>query len=610
MMIAWKKLCQKLVAFGANRRGNVAITFAFAAIPVIALVGAAIDYSRANQLKAAMQTAVDGTALMLSKEASTDTTDILKQNALKYFVQMLNRPDIDQTAITVNVTYNTTGGPNIVIDATAQLPAQFVQVLKLIGSNFDTFTVKASSTSKWGITRLRVALVLDNTGSMADNGKMTALQGATVNLLNQLKGAVTTNGDVYVSIIPFVKDVNVGATYYNADWVYWGNATQDPNFTDDASWDANNGTCQSGSWNTRSKCWANVGNCSNSTYTTQSTCTGHGDCSVGGTTSQSTCASSGTCSISGNTTQTQCNSAGTCSLSGYTTQNSCTGAGTCSISGYTSQNSCTSAGTCSKPQYTSRNQCRNNGGTWTNGQWTSTPGTWTAATWTPATFTPFVWTHGTWTAKNHNIWNGCVMDRGYPMSPSNLGGQSGPDTTYNYDTNSVSPDPVTPRMSSLYPAEQYSSCPQAVMGLSYDWTSMTNLVNNMSPAGNTNQALGLQLGWMSLVGGGPFTVPPLDPLYQYTQVIILLTDGLNTQDRWYSSQNSIDTREQLTCQNINNAGVQLYTIQVNTSGDPTSTLLQNCATNSSMFYLLTTADQITATFQQIGTNLTKLRVAN
>jgi len=29
-----------------------------------------------------------------------------------------------------------------------------------------------------------------------------------------------------------------------------------------------------------------------------------------------------------------------------------------------------------------------------------------------------------------------------------------------------------------------------------------------------------------------------------------------------------------------------------------------------MFYLLTTADQITATFQQIGTNLTKLRVAN
>jgi hypothetical protein len=132
----------------------------------------------------------------------------------------------------------------------------------------------------------------------------------------------------------------------------------------------------------------------------------------------------------------------------------------------------------------------------------------------------------------------------------------------------------------------------------------------MSPAGNTNQAIGLQLGWMSLVGGGPFTVPPQDPNYQYTQVIILLTDGLNTQNRWTTTQNSIDTRQAMTCDNIRAANVQLYTIQVNTSGDPTSTLLQNCATNSSMFYLLTSADQITATFQQIGTNLTKLRVAN
>jgi hypothetical protein len=53
----------------------------------------------------------------------------------------------------------------------------------------------------------------------------------------------------------------------------------------------------------------------------------------------------------------------------------------------------------------------------------------------------------------------------------------------------------------------------------------------------------------------------------------------------------------------------LYTIQVNTGGDPTSTLLQNCASSTDKFYLLTSADQMTATFNTIGTNLTKLRVA-
>ena len=64
-----------------------------------------------------------------------------------------------------------------------------------------------------------------------------------------------------------------------------------------------------------------------------------------------------------------------------------------------------------------------------------------------------------------------------------------------------------------------------------------------------------------------------------------------------------------TCANIKNAGITLYTIQVNTGGDPTSTLLQNCASDSSKFFLLTSADQIVTTFQKIGTNLTKLRLA-
>jgi hypothetical protein len=64
-----------------------------------------------------------------------------------------------------------------------------------------------------------------------------------------------------------------------------------------------------------------------------------------------------------------------------------------------------------------------------------------------------------------------------------------------------------------------------------------------------------------------------------------------------------------TCANIKATGITIYTIQVNTGGDPTSTLLQNCASDSSKFFLLTSADQIITTFQKIGTGLTKLRVA-
>ena len=59
---------------------------------------------------------------------------------------------------------------------------------------------------------------------MADGGKITALKTATNSLLTQLKSPVVNNGDVYVSIIRFVKDINVDPVSYNQlciDWTEW-----------------------------------------------------------------------------------------------------------------------------------------------------------------------------------------------------------------------------------------------------------------------------------------------------------------------------------------------------------------------------------------------------
>ena len=208
------------------------------------------------------------------------------------------------------------------------------------------------------------------------------------------------------------------------------------------------------------------------------------------------------------------------------------------------------------------------------------------------------WGYGSGSPANHNTWNGCVTDRGNSNAPS-----SG-----NYDTNVVAPS--SSNAATQFAAEQYDACLQPVMPLSYNWTAMTTLVNNMQPNGNTNQAIGLAHAWMSLVGGGPYPAPPaMDANYQYSQVIILLTDGLNTEDRWYTSQNSIDARQQLTCNNVKAAGITLYTIQVNTDGDPTSTLLKNCASDAGKFFLVTSSSGIGAVFNQIGTNLSKLRIS-
>jgi Flp pilus assembly protein TadG len=433
------------IRFLKDRRGNIGPIFALSLIPTVGAIGSAVDYSRASDVKVALQAALDSTTLAMATKASSLSSDDLNSQASQYFHALFTKTDT--TGVTLDVKYTNDTGPQLAISGSTSVKTQF---LNLPGFNITYMPVSATATTKWGNSRLRVSLVLDNTGSMSDFNKIGALKTATKNLLSQLQTAATNNGDVYVSIVPFVKDVNLGQSNYIADWIDW------------TAWDAANGTCSS--------------------------------------------------------------------------------------SRYTSKSTCQSAGK-------------------------------------------------SWTAADHSTWNGCVTDRGNSGGPSSS----------NYDTNVVAPSMgIT---ASKYSAEQYASCPQSVMGLNYNWSTMNTLVDNMSAAGNTNQAIGLQVGWMSLAGGGPFTVPAYDPNYTYQNVIILLTDGLNTQDRWYTSQTSIDNRQKMTCQNVKDAGITLYTIQVNTDGDPTSTMLKNCASDSTKFFLLTSASQIVTTFNQIATKLSQLHLA-
>ena len=73
-----------------NRDGGVAPMLALAAIPIMGFVGAAIDFSRAASVRTAMQTALDATALMLSKEAQGMAPADLEQKASNCIVQVQN----------------------------------------------------------------------------------------------------------------------------------------------------------------------------------------------------------------------------------------------------------------------------------------------------------------------------------------------------------------------------------------------------------------------------------------------------------------------------------------------------------------------------------------
>ncbi|MES2028349.1 MAG: pilus assembly protein [Pseudomonadota bacterium] len=440
--------------FARHDGGNIAMTFAVALVPLLGFVGAAVDYSRANAARAAMQVALDSAALMVSKDLSGNPTlsaaDVTTK-ATAYFNALYTNTNASQVAVTASYTTNSKDGSTVTVNGTGVVATDF---MKMVG--FPQMGISGASTTTWGSTRMRVAIALDVTGSMDQDGKLPAMKTAAKNLIDTLKASASQTADVYISIIPFNVMVNVGISNKNASWLDWD---------------------------------TNYGSCSKSSYTTKSTCV----------------------------------------LAGQT-----------------------------------------------------------------------------WTAKNVNKWQGCVTDR---------------DKTDNYDALKTPPDVNTP--GTLYLAQNYGQCPSEILPMksaydskesdsSTDDNTLKGKINNLIANGNTNQAIGLHWAWISLQQGDPLNTPAKDANYKYTDVVILMSDGLNTQDRWYNQASQIDTRQALLCSNIKNSlygSTIVYTIQVNTGNDPESQVLKNCASPTGQFFPATSISQMTQAFANIGSSLTKLRVS-
>lgn len=533
-------------------RGNVAMMFAVALVPMIGIIGTAIDYSRAVAARSAMQAALDTVALMVSKDAQANPTMTSAQAtaaAQKYFDALYKESGTSGIAITANYTPNTGKGASVEINGSASVATDIMRY-----AGYTNMSVGTSSTTTWGSTRKRVAMVLDNTGSMSDNGKMTKMKVAATDMVTQLAGLAKTSGDVYISLVPFAKNVNLGSNF-DKSYIKWSSpaGTSNPD-----TWDENNGTC-----------------------------------SVGNSTTQASCASQNSCSIPG-----------------YTSKNSCQAAGVCSNTQYTSQSSCTGAGKCSKSQYTSKSSCQSNNGTWTANTWTT--GNWGKG-------------YATWTPADHSKWNGCVMDR-----------------DQDYDIKNTTPSPGdTNAVSTLFPAQEYTQgstnyCKSSsntylqpiipmTDPLSNSGGGLTKLktaINDMDPTGGTNQAIGIAWGWQTLSTNAPVPAPAKDPDYTYQDYMVILSDGLNTQNRWPSygsgstqyncnGQPCIDARQKKLCDAIKADNIKVFTIQVNINkADPTSAILQSCASpGSGNFQEITSPNDIAGAFNNILLQITKLQIS-
>jgi Mg-chelatase subunit ChlD len=211
---------------------------------------------------------------------------------------------------------------------------------------------------------------------------------------------------------------------------------------------------------------------------------------------------------------------------------------------------------------------------------------------------------------NHATWTGCVMDRNQDNDVEN----TAPTLS---DVTTLFPA-APPGLYGHTPAGTWNlTCPEVALPLtdvlsSTGYNQLAAEVNGMTAGGTTDQAIGLAMGWMTLTSSQPFQ--PGNMPAGTAAIVIIVSDGLNTQDRWTgdggNEDSGTDAREALVCSNMKSAGITIYSLYINLNGTQgNATTLQNCASSQSDYFDLTDTSQLIAAFNQLASQIVQLHIS-
>lgn len=204
-----------LKRFQRDERGAFLVLFGILAIVLIATSGAVVDFTRIEQARTRAQNALDSAALGLQPHVF-DTSPVRNS---QYFIDegtlLLEEQLADEriTAEVTGATINVREG-QLILNARITVPTAFVALVGV--SNVSARLVSEATRKR---LNLEVAMVLDNSGSMASYSRMTELKKAAKKATDILFDYQATQPNVFISIIPFTQYVNVGTANRTASWM-------------------------------------------------------------------------------------------------------------------------------------------------------------------------------------------------------------------------------------------------------------------------------------------------------------------------------------------------------------------------------------------------------
>ncbi len=188
-MLFFSRSVPGLARFARDDSGNFAIIFGLLLAPLLGLVSAALDYNTASRDKAMLQASLDSAALAVAR--APQLNDGQAGALLRSLVQA------NYTSANGRVPAITFSRGQDVVSATAADAVPRLMPLIMLPET-QTIRIAAASEVRWGTNNIEIALVLDNTGSMASSNKMNELKRA---LCGQVDCASTSPTSGFVKIM-------------------------------------------------------------------------------------------------------------------------------------------------------------------------------------------------------------------------------------------------------------------------------------------------------------------------------------------------------------------------------------------------------------------------
>lgn len=220
-----------LETFRKDAKGGVAVIFALSIVPVLALVGTAVDFSRITGARAQTQKLLDSAVVAaVSLDASVDREAVARRH-VEAQASLITGVTISEV-VPVESVDDTTGQTTLHISARGRLDRSFV---KLLGLQPLGFAIESEAVT--AVRHYEVVLVVDVTGSMKGS-KINALRRSAKTFVETLfpdgkpplpseasskavaasgRGTAPVDRRIRVAIVPYSATVNIGTD--RGDWL-------------------------------------------------------------------------------------------------------------------------------------------------------------------------------------------------------------------------------------------------------------------------------------------------------------------------------------------------------------------------------------------------------